>query len=264
MRELQHSELLHTFLTSKFELTRNFLPELNPLKAIKQVQLGFEKGQNLRNFLHVFAASCETFKNRPRPCDTRSESSKISTLSESIVKEKLEASIFGNNANIEILRETKEKCQKLQLYELILNACGKTYELPNWVMQLILGLKNFSKFQIEESVEKFLESKIHQSFHPKRIEDLIFSLEEILFENHENLSNEKKFQRFQNASEILRSFFRQIFPSIFWIFISEDFFHQSNFRLLKGLQLARLNKQLLYLLADAFLFKIFPELDTDD
>lgn len=268
---LRGSELLYSFLTSELEFTTSFL-EVNLGKKVKSgaLKLVKERGQHLEPFLKSFLQSTESPKSRPsRWSDKDSDTVSISS-------EKMSNSIYNNNANCDLDDSPGTPCRPIRsfetsletsieningVYNAIIYLAVRIYDSPFWLIRSLLSLRSVLANTFNFFLEWYLSHKLEKVLQEYHIVKIIHILRDALFfDNDPPRTDEEKRQRQENALSELKSFI----PKLFVTAVGREK-HENGTRVIFDLlQLPRLNKQLSYMLLDAALEELFPELVAKD
>ncbi|UJR37338.1 hypothetical protein I4U23_030046 [Adineta vaga] len=254
---LRNSELLYNFLTQPDDFT---LPngEIILAKVFKVVprRLRIEKGQDLEPFLLSLLNFIEP---------TKAKATQPSPIFNDIIEEKLQNSMYGNNANItepffEPMTEdtANHSCEEIDstynhLVFIIKQVFSASPLLIHFLNLFYVPLKNtFDTF-----FTHFVETRMDEILsNDENIIDIIHALRDAIFPD---VAQEKEPTDMVNFEDVIASA-EEFIPNMIKRIIGEANVQNGLQILLQHFQDPLLNKQLFYLILDEVLFELFPEL----
>lgn len=261
MPQLQGSELLYNFLTSKDELTSSFLPDINIGKIVKSVPMKLvkERGQHIDPFLQSFLQSTEPPKPRPIKMERKDSDSSL----KSVTSEKFCSPVFENNFNCESSYPLPAPKGDLPegniegVFNMLIYLARNVYHIPEWFHHVLITSRMLLKKTMETYLDYYIEQKFNQVMQENRLIHYIEIIKNVLFFDTDPPRSEEQ-KRERHAKTLYEM--KKYIPGIFVYLMGEQNHHEGTKLILDILQQPKLNKQLSYVLLDIVILELFPEL----
>ncbi|CAF3924176.1 unnamed protein product [Rotaria sp. Silwood2] len=257
---LRNSELLYNFLKQPDDFT---LPngEIILAKMFKVVprRLRVEKGQYLEPFLISLLNYAEPAKLK---------ATQPSPVFNDIIEEKLQNSIYGNNANITepffepMIEEPINSCdgELDSTYDHLIFIAKKIFSASPLLIHLLnvfrVPLKNtfdtFFSYAVENRMDNILNDE-------ENIILVIRALQDIIFPNDAEDKGSTDLVNFEDVIAVAEQFI----PNVIKLIFGETNIQNGLQILLEHFQDPLLNKQLFYMILDEIIFQLFPELQSN-
>ncbi|XP_058469970.1 sorting nexin-14 isoform X3 [Solea solea] len=263
--ELSNSQLLADFLSPhsiESQFLDRMLPDVNLGKIFKSVpgKLIKERGQNLDPFLQSFFNSCES----PKPKPSRPELIILSPTAEN--DKKLSNNLFKNNANLSQVSERSSDCHASPdprvhgMYDYAMYVGRVVFRMSDWLHHVLAAGRILFKHTFEAFMDQNMQSKLEHLLQEHRLVSLITQLRDAVFcENSEQRSGDDKKVRAKKTFDEMMKYL----PDFVEKCIGEDAKYEGIRLLFDGLQQPLLNKQMTYVLLDAAVGELFPELSEE-
>lgn len=263
---LKGSQLLFLFLKTKDEFTNTYLPDVSIGRLIRDVprKLMKERGQHLDAFINVFLSSTITANNKNKSrlewddvsCGEQSEASQTACT--------LLNSLFGDNSQSlttplhEPPPPPPATMNVIGVFDTVLYLMVRVYGLSVSALRWFMCIRVLAGNTFDAGVSWYLRRKLALALAPPRIVKLIHLIRDALFLEP---PVERTEAECRNREKELRQEVMAILPS--WLqhsLFSEDLYTEGANTLVSVFQQPVLNKQLSYVLLDAVLDELFPEL----
>jgi len=266
---LKNSDILFTFLTSSEEFTEAATSHLGLAKMIKNVpmKLTKERGQGLQPFIGAFVASTQSSPPRPRH-DAVVTTQDYDMTSERVI---LEHALYADNlglrhptgAGIPLghcnkyfsgLRETNEK----GIFDTIIYLAVNVFRMSRPRIQMLSALRILLRNTVDAFVDYAIAAKLKAVLSVGRVAYICKLLEEAIFEENERRTDEDKLARRKLALANMKCFLRPLIGTI--VGGGSDTFDGGLELVFQSFQDPLINKHLAFVLFDAALAELFPEL----
>ncbi|CAE1329684.1 SNX14 [Acanthosepion pharaonis] len=261
MPQLQGSELLYNFLTSKDELTSSFLPDINIGKIVKSVPMKLvkERGQHIDPFLQSFLQSTEAPKPRPIKLERKGSDTSL----KSVTSEKFYSPLYENNFNCESSYPLPAPKGDLPegniegVFNMLIYLARNVYHIPEWFHHVLITCRMLLKRTMESYLDYYIEQKFIQVMQENRLMHYIEIIKHVLFFDTDppRTEDQKRERRAKTLYEM-----KKYIPGIFVYIMGDQNHHEGTKLILDILQQPKLNKQLSYVLLDIVILELFPEL----
>lgn len=261
MPQLQGSELLYNFLTSKDELTSSFLPDINIGKIVKSVPMKLvkERGQHIDPFLQSFLQSTEAPKPRPIKLERKGSDTSL----KSVTSEKFYSPLYENNFNCESSYPPPAPKGDLPegniegVFNMLIYLARNVYHIPEWFHHVLITCRMLLKRTMETYLDYYIEQKFIQVMQENRLMHYIEIIKHVLFFDTDppRTEDQKRERRAKTLYEM-----KKYIPGIFVYIMGDQNHHEGTKLILDILQQPKLNKQLSYVLLDIVILELFPEL----
>lgn len=272
-RLLNRSELLLAFLSSNEEFRDTLsLGDLNPWKVVKKTLpgklVGREKGQNLKPFLlkmlaHTLAQPERVEQKTPRNLDDVTPAD----LGASLATNAVYSSVYGNNFG-GVYKEYHRSLDEVGLwtssaYDSILLLFWQPLKSQfQWVTPIFSAIRSLCSKTIDSVVCSVLGKVFEKCLSVPNLTYLVQHIQWSLFCNDAPWPTEQEMKmREELAMRRTLEYFQNNIPAHAKRLIGREDIKSLISRIIDALQYPRLNKQLLFVLIDRLLLKIFPELD---
>nr|XP_045582930.1 sorting nexin-14-like isoform X2 [Procambarus clarkii] len=265
---LKGSQLLFLFLKTKDEFTNTYLPDVSIGRLIRDVprKLMKERGQHLDSFINIFLSSTITaYKSKKIEWDDAASNGDTSETSKLV--NSLQNSLFGDNAQSlpaplhEPPPPPPATMSVVGVFDTILYLVVRVYGLSINALRWIVCLRVLARNTLDAAVSMFLRRKLTLALAPPRIVKLIHLIRDALFVDP---PSERTEADRRNREKELRHEVMTLLPSWLQHFLfTQDLYTEGANTLVNLFQQPVLNKQLSYVLLDAVIDELFPELTTD-
>ncbi|XP_045582931.2 sorting nexin-14 isoform X3 [Procambarus clarkii] len=265
---LKGSQLLFLFLKTKDEFTNTYLPDVSIGRLIRDVprKLMKERGQHLDSFINIFLSSTITaYKSKKIEWDDAASNGDTSETSKLV--NSLQNSLFGDNAQSlpaplhEPPPPPPATMSVVGVFDTILYLVVRVYGLSINALRWIVCLRVLARNTLDAAVSMFLRRKLTLALAPPRIVKLIHLIRDALFVDP---PSERTEADRRNREKELRHEVMTLLPSWLQDFLfTQDLYTEGANTLVNLFQQPVLNKQLSYVLLDAVIDELFPELTTD-
>jgi len=266
---LKNSDILFTFLTSSEEFTEAATSHLGLAKMIKNVpmKLTKERGQGLQPFIGTFVASTQSAPPRPRH-DAVVTTEDYDMTSERII---FEHPLFRDNlglrhptgAGIPLghcnkyfsgLKETNER----GVFDTIIYLAVNVFRMSRPRIQMLSALRILLRNTVDSFVDYAIAAKLKVVLSVGRVAYICKLLEEAIFEDNERRTDEDKLARRKLALANMKCFLRPLIGAV--VGGGSDTFDVGVETIFESFQNPVVNKHLAFVLFDAALAELFPEL----
>ncbi|XP_069944203.1 sorting nexin-14 [Cherax quadricarinatus] len=262
---LKGSQLLFLFLKTKDEFTNTYLPDVSIGRLIRDVprKLMKERGQHLDSFINIFLSSTITpIKNKKQEleeCSTSGDACEALQTSSSLLN-----SLFGDNAQSlpmplhEPPPPPPATMNVVGVFDTVLYLVVRVYGLSINALRWIMCLRVLAKNTLDAAVCWFLRRKLALALAPPRIVKLIHLIRDALFVDPP--ADRTEADRRARENELRQELMALIPPWLQHLLFTPDLYTEGANTLVSLFQQPVLNKQLSYVLLDAVLDELFPEL----
>ncbi|XP_066970781.1 sorting nexin-14-like isoform X3 [Macrobrachium rosenbergii] len=266
---LKGSQLLFLFLKTKDEFTNTYLPDVSLGRLIRDVprKLIKERGQHLDAFINVFLSSTVTSNKSKSKLDWDEVSSGTDHPDNTEPSRTLIHSLFGNNAKSlpapshEPAPPPPATMNVVGVYDTVLYLVVRVYGLSISALRWCMCIRLLAGSTLDAAVSWFLRRKLALALAPPRIIKLIHLVRDALFVDPP--SDRSDADRRSRENE-LRNEVIALLPSWLQKFLfTEDHYNEGANTLVNLFQQPVLNKQLSYVLLDAVINQLFPELSVE-
>nr|XP_039256034.1 sorting nexin-14-like [Styela clava] len=265
---LRRSELLYDFLSpdhsgAPSRFGSRFLPEVRLGRFFKRVpnKIIKEKGQHLDTLLQSLVASCEPLKPKAGKYEMPSDDPVV------LMDQKIHNEMYADGdwrmdpSEFSLPKPGVQPEIPLDgVCDYILYLSKRVFEVDDWAFHLMVALKMVVHNTVEPFVRNLIQGKINTYKQEHHVIGLIHTFEDLLFNAPEPRTDKDKMERRNSTFAELKDFI----PKHFANFVGKEKHETGCDKVFSLLQMPKLNKQLGYLLLDAFLLELFPELVTDD
>ncbi|EGT48158.1 hypothetical protein CAEBREN_24629 [Caenorhabditis brenneri] len=269
-RLLNRSELLLAFLSSNEEFRDTLtLGDLNPWKVVKKTLpgklVGREKGQSLKPFLLKTLAQTLTPPDRVKKSEKGVDD--VTTSGASLATNAVYSSIYGNNFD-GVNKESHKNINEGELwsssaYDSILLLFWQPLKCQfKWITPIFSAIRLLCNKTIDSVIRSLLGNVFQKCLSVSNLTYLVQHIQWSLFCNDAPWPTEQEMKmREELAMRRTLEYFQNNIPAHVQKLIGRDDIKTLITRIIDALQYPRLNKQLLYVLIDRLLLKVFPELD---
>ncbi|CAB3992411.1 sorting nexin-14-like isoform X1, partial [Paramuricea clavata] len=275
------SALLFRFLSPDKEFTNMFTPDTVGQVAGKKLKsvatkLKKEKGKNLETFLHSFLASTKPPSGRSTPVsgspNTQRKEYRVQTTQNTGNKDVTLAANFNKDGSNKMKRKISKECKDstvkpkpvLQLNgvtEYILYIAIHLFEVPVWLLNLLLCFQIVGQRTFDDFVDRYLAYKIRLAFHEYHFVPVIHMFRDaVFFDNDPPRTDAEKMERRDKTLRQLLGFF----PTPLVKLLGKQRYNEGLTAIFELLQYEQLNKQLAYTLLDTLVTEVFPEIEQQD
>ncbi|XP_076811994.1 sorting nexin-14-like isoform X1 [Clavelina lepadiformis] len=261
---LCRSELLYHFLRPHQAGAARFygkvLPDVNLGKLFRRVpnKLIKEKGQHLDVFLQSFIQSCEAPKPKPGKYPPLTEHPDIQ-MDQKIHNELYPESDWQTDSfqSHRIHEEEIEHPTNQGIFDYLIYIATQVFQADWWVKCILICFKRLFQNTVEPFTYMYLKSKIDRYRMEHHVVDLIHLFRDILFHNNDL---PRTLKEKEERKKLTYQQWKEFVPGTFSNAVGPEKHEEGCKRLFEVLQQPKLNKQLSYLLLDAFLTELFPEM----
>ena len=275
------SALLFRFLSPDAEFIDMFTPDTVGQVAGKKLKsvatkLKKERGQNLETFLQSFLASTKPPSGRSTPVsgspNMQRKENRAQATQNTGNKDGTLAANFNKDDSNKIKRKTSEESKDstvkpkpvLQLNgvtEYILYIAIHLFEVPSWLLNLLLCFQIVGQRTFDDFVERYLAYKIRLALHEYHFVPVIHMFRDsVFFDNDPPRTDAEKIERRDITLRQLLGFF----PAPLVKLLGKQRYNEGLATIFELLQYEQLNKQLAYTLLDTLVAEIFPEIEQQD
>ncbi|XP_042216157.1 sorting nexin-14-like isoform X3 [Homarus americanus] len=265
---LKGSQLLFLFLKTKDEFTNTYLPDVSIGRLIRDVprKLMKERGQHLDAFINVFLSSTITL-NKKNKLELDDMSYGGDQSEGSLSASSLLNTLFGDNAQSlptplhEPAPPPPATMSVVGVFDTVLYLVVRVYGLSISALRWLMCVRLLTRSTLDAAVAWFLRRKLALALAPPRIVKLIHLIRDALFVDP---PSERTEADHRNREKELRKEVVMLLPT--WLqrlLFTQDLYTEGANTLVTLFQQPVLNKQLSYVLLDAVLDELFPELTCD-
>ncbi|XP_047492161.1 sorting nexin-14-like isoform X4 [Penaeus chinensis] len=266
---LKGSQLLFLFLKTKDEFTNTYLPDVSIGRFIRDVprKLMKERGQHLDAFINVFLSSTVT-QNKTKAKNEIEEGSLAREQPEDLqAKSSLTTTLFGDNAKSlptpshEPPPPPPTTMTVNGVFDTVLYIAVRVYGLSINALRWLMCVRVLAGNTLDAAVSWFLRRKLSLALAPPRIVKLIHLIRDALFVDPpiERTEQDRRLREKELRQEVIALLPQWVQNRLF----TQDLYTEGANTLVTLFQQPILNKQLSYVLLDAVLDQLFPELDFD-
>ncbi|XP_037796985.1 sorting nexin-14-like isoform X3 [Penaeus monodon] len=266
---LKGSQLLFLFLKTKDEFTNTYLPDVSIGRFIRDVprKLMKERGQHLDAFINVFLSSTVT-QNKSKAKNEIEEGSLAREQPEDLqAKSSLTTTLFGDNAKSLPLPSHEPPPPPPTtmtvngVFDTVLYIAVRVYGLSINALRWLMCVRVLAGNTLDAAVSWFLRRKLSLALAPPRIVKLIHLIRDALFVDPpiERTEQDRRLREKELRQEVIALLPQWVQNRLF----TQDLYTEGANTLVTLFQQPILNKQLSYVLLDAVLDQLFPELDFD-
>nr|XP_027207564.1 sorting nexin-14-like isoform X4 [Penaeus vannamei] len=266
---LKGSQLLFLFLKTKDEFTNTYLPDVSIGRFIRDVprKLMKERGQHLDAFINVFLSSTVT-QNKSKAKNEIEEGSLAKEQPEDLqAKSSLTGTFFGDNAKSlpmpshEPPPPPPTTMTVNGVFDTVLYIAVRVYGLSINALRWLMCVRVLAGNTLDAAVCWFLRRKLSLALAPPRIVKLIHLIRDALFVDPpiERTEQDRRLREKELRQEVIALLPQWVQNKLF----TQDLYTEGANTLVTLFQQPILNKQLSYVLLDAVLDQLFPELDFD-
>lgn len=266
---LKGSQLLFLFLKTKDEFTNTYLPDVSIGRFIRDVprKLMKERGQHLDAFINVFLSSTVT-QSKSKAKNEIEEGSLAKEQPEDLqAKSSLTGTFFGDNAKSlpmpshEPPPPPPTTMTVNGVFDTVLYIAVRVYGLSINALRWLMCVRVLAGNTLDAAVCWFLRRKLSLALAPPRIVKLIHLIRDALFVDPpiERTEQDRRLREKELRQEVIALLPQWVQNKLF----TQDLYTEGANTLVTLFQQPILNKQLSYVLLDAVLDQLFPELDFD-
>ncbi|XP_042866403.1 sorting nexin-14-like isoform X2 [Penaeus japonicus] len=266
---LKGSQLLFLFLKTKDEFTNTYLPDVSIGRFIRDVprKLMKERGQHLDAFINVFLSSTVTQNKSKAKNEIEEGSSAREQPEDPQGKNSLTNTLFGDNAKSlpmpshEPPPPPPTTMTVNGVFDTILYIAVRVYGLSINALRWLMCVRVLAGNTLDAAVSWFLRRKLSLALAPPRIVKLIHLVRDALFVDPpiERTEQDRRLREKELRQEVVALLPQWVQNRLF----TQDLYTEGANTLVTLFQQPILNKQLSYVLLDAVLDQLFPELDFD-
>lgn len=263
-RVLRRSKLLYDFLSPDdsgvpSQFGSRFLPEVKLGRFFKRVPTKIikEKGQHLDKLLQSLINSCEPSKPKPGKYESPVEDPVVQ------MDQKLHNDLYRDGdwqmdpSEFSLTRTgSKPQLPLNGISDYVLYLSKRVFQVENWCFHILVALRTVLRNTAEPWVHNLMQKKIDTYREEHHVVNLINTFKDLLFNPSTPRTDKEKLERRETTLKELMDFV----PKHFAKFIGKKKHKDGCKKLHDLVQMPKLNKQLGYLLLDAFLLELFPEL----